>query len=126
MRRVSVTESRLRDCAFAGGMVQDTTLHACTGERLSVRFSTLQRVVVSGSSLPGLDLYGATLDRVVFRDCDLSGAAFGSVTVKELRFEGCVLTGVTGALSLSGAEVDLDDLPTLAPSMAREIGLRLR
>jgi len=125
-RRVTVRRTRLRDCTFGGGIVQDVAVEACTGERLSARFSTLQRVVVEDSRLPGFDLYGATLDKVVFRDCDLTGAAFDGVTVKELRLERCTLTGITGVTSLRGAEVDFDDLMTLAPSMAKELGLKVR
>jgi uncharacterized protein YjbI with pentapeptide repeats len=126
LRRLRIRDSRLRDCTFAGGIIQDTTIESCGTERLSLRFATLQRVVVTGSALPGLDLYGATFDRVLFRDCDLSGAAFDGVTVKQLRLERCGLAGVTGALSLRGAEVDVDDLMSLGPSLAREAGLRLR
>jgi len=125
-RRVTVRRTRLRDCTFGGGMLQDLVAEDCTGERLSLRFSTLQRVVVESSRLPGLDLYGATVDKVVFRDCDLTGAAFDGVTVKELRLERCTLMGITGVASLRGAEVDFDDLMTLAPSMAKELGLKVR
>jgi uncharacterized protein YjbI with pentapeptide repeats len=125
MRRVRVASSRFRDCTFGGGVLQDAVLDECTSLRLSLRFSTLQRVVVTTSTMTELDLYGATLDHVLFRDCDLSGATFQNVVVKKVRLERCTLTGVGGALSLRGADVDLDDLITLGPSLAREAGLRL-
>lgn len=126
LRRIALTGTRLRDCTFAGGLVQDATLDGCTGEGLSLRFSTLQRVVVTGSTLPRLDLYGATVDRVVFRDCDLTDAVFDGMTVQQLRLQRCTFTGITGAMSLRGAEIDFDDLLTLAPSLAKEFGLTLR
>lgn len=125
-RRVTVRRTRLRDCTFGGGMLQDLVAEDCTGERLSARFATLQRVEVSNCTWPGLDLYSAICDKVVFRDCDLSGAVFDGLTVKELSFERCDLSGCKGALSLRGATLDFDDLLGLAPSLAREVGLVVR
>lgn len=125
MRRIRVASSRFRDCTFGGGVLQDAVLDECTSLRLSLRFSTLQRVIVTTSTMTELDLYGATLDQVQFRDCDLSGATFTNAVVKNVRFERCTFAGADGALSLRGADVDLDDLITLGPSLAREAGLRL-
>jgi len=124
VRRSKVVRTRLRDCIFAGGIVQDTEVTESPTERLSFRFSTLQRTTFSDCQLPGADFYGAVFDKVTFTRCDLSGAHFDSATVKELVFQSCTLLGVTGALSLRGAVVDLDDLPGLAPSLAREAGLK--
>jgi uncharacterized protein YjbI with pentapeptide repeats len=122
-RRVTVTETRIRDCVWSGGIVQDSEFTGCRSERWSLRFSTLQRVTLTGCTLVGADFYGATFDKVVFDGCDLSGAHFDSATVKDLTFRSCMLLGVTGALSLRGAVVDLDDLAALAPSLAREAGI---
>lgn len=124
VRRSTVARTRLRDCILGGGIVQDSEIVDCPTERLSLRFSTLQRVTFTDCRLPGADFYGAVFDKVTFSRCDLSGAHFDSATVKELVLQSCTLLGVTGALSLRGAVVDLDDLPGLAPSLAREAGLK--
>jgi len=123
-RRVRITDTRVRDCVWSGGIIQDGELAGCKTERWSLRFSTLQRVTVTDCSLVGADFYGVTFDKVVLERCDLSGAHFDSAVVKELTLRSCTLLGVTGALSLKGATVDLDDLAALAPSLAREAGLR--
>jgi uncharacterized protein YjbI with pentapeptide repeats len=125
VRRSAAVESRLRDCVWGGGILQDVTIERCPTQRLSLRFSTLQRVVFTDCDLTGADFYGVTFDKVTFTGCDLSGAHFDSATVKELTLSRCVLLGVTGALALRGATVDLDDLPGLAPSLAREAGIRI-
>jgi uncharacterized protein YjbI with pentapeptide repeats len=125
MRRLELTGTRLRDCVWSGGIVQDAVVEGCTAQGLSLRFTTLQRVIFRDCTLAGLDLYAATFDSVLFERCDLSRAAFDQATVKQLRLTGCNLLGVTGAMSLAGAELDFDDLPALAPSLAREMGLRL-
>ena len=122
-RRVQVMRTRVRDCVWGGGMLQDCTFAECPSERWSLRFSTLQRVTFTGCTFVSADFYGATFDKVAFERCDLSGAHFDNAQVKELTLRACTLLGVTGALSLRGASIDLDDLPGLAPSLAREAGL---
>ena len=124
VRRAKVTRTRIRECLWGGGIMQDVTFEECPSEQLSLRFSTLQRVAFTDCTLVNADFYGATFDRVTFERCDLSGAHFDGATVKSLMLTACTMLGVTGALSLRGAVVDLDDLPSLAPSLAREAGLR--
>ena len=124
VRRAKVTRTRIRECLWGGGIMQDVTFEECPSEQLSLRFSTLQRVSFTDCVLVGADFYGVTFDKVTLERCDLSRAHFDSATVKSLSITSCNLLGVTGALSLRGAVVDLDDLPSLAPSLAREAGLR--
>ena len=123
-RRAKVVRTRIRDCVWGGGIIQDATFDECPSERWSLRFSTLQRVVFTDCVFVAADFYGVTFDKVTFERCDLSGAHFDNATVKELTMRSCMLLGVTGALSLRGATLDLDDLPGLAPSLAREAGIR--
>jgi uncharacterized protein YjbI with pentapeptide repeats len=122
-RRLRLVDTRLRHCAFGGGIVQDTTVEGCATESLAARFATLQRVVISDCDLAGADFYGTTFDRVVFERCNLTRARFDGITVKDLTFRQCALAGVTGALALRGARIDADDLAALAPSLAREAGI---
>lgn len=124
VRRAKVMRTRIRDCVWGGGVIQDGTFDECPSERWSLRFSTLQRVTFTDCGFVDGDFYGVTFDKVTFERCDLSGAHFDSATVKELTMKSCTLLGVTGALNLRGAFVDLDDLAGLAPSLAREAGLR--
>ena len=123
-RRAKVVRTRIRDCVWAGGIMQDCAFDECPSERWSVRFSTLQRVTFTDCAFVEGDFYGATFDKVTFERCDLSGAHFDSANVKELTLRSCTLLGVTGAMNLRGASVDLDDLAGLAPSLAREVGIR--
>jgi uncharacterized protein YjbI with pentapeptide repeats len=123
VERLSVTRSRLRGVSWAGGVVRDVSFDNVTGADVSCRFSTLRVVVARDSQLPGLDLTEAELDQVTFERCDLRGAKFDHAKVKQLRFVGCDLTGVSGALALRGAAMGLDDVLSLAPSLARESGI---
>jgi uncharacterized protein YjbI with pentapeptide repeats len=126
LRRVRAERTRFRDSVCAGAMVQDAHLSDCQITTSSLRFATLQRVVFTDCVLTGLDLYGVRFDRVRFERCDLSGADFSAAVVKSLRLAECNLFGVRGALALRGAEVDLEDVAALAPSLAAEVGLVIR
>ena len=125
VRRSRAVRTRLRDCVWGGGLLQDVAFDDCPTDGLVLRFTTLQRVTFTDCRLAGADFYGATFDRVVFERCDLTRAQFDAATVKDLELRRCDLAGVTGALSLRGASMDVDDLPALAPSLAREVGITL-
>ncbi len=121
--RVTVSDSRLRGVTWTAGILRDVTLDTVTGSDVSFRFSTLRRVVLRDCRLPGLDLTEATLDAVLLERCDLRGARFDHARVKGLRIAGCDLAGATGAAGLAGASLQLDDLLSLAPSLAADLGL---
>lgn len=126
LRRAVVRETRLREVTCPGGRLQDVVVEDVQTEQLSLRFSTLVSVRFARCSLVGADFYGVTFDHVEFDHCDLSGARFESAVVKALRTGDVDFSGVTGATALAGAEISLSDLASLAPSLARDVGLRFR
>jgi uncharacterized protein YjbI with pentapeptide repeats len=90
-----------------------------------MRFSGLRNVVFRDCDLTGADFYQATFDHVSFEGCRLRMARFHGVTIKCLRINGCDLSGLVGALDLKGAQIAVDDLQSLAPSLAGEAGIDL-
>ena len=77
------------------------------------------------------------LTAVVFEGNSVLGtttAAGGAVSVVGvlgaapygLSITNCNLAGVSGAFGLKGAQLDASDLPSLAVSLAREAGIRIR
>ena len=76
--------------------------------------------------LSGADFYNATFDHVTIERCDLQRARFDAATVKCLTITDCNLAGVTGTSGLKGAQLDASDLPAMAISLAREIGIEVR
>ena len=121
--RVLVDAGRLRGVVWANGVLRDVELRGVRGDDLSVRFSTLRRVVFRDCELAGLDLTESVLDDVRFERCRLPGVRFHRAQVKTLRIEGCDLAGASGVEALAGASVHPDDLLGLAPSMAAALGL---
>ncbi|HEU5033914.1 MAG TPA: pentapeptide repeat-containing protein [Mycobacteriales bacterium] len=125
LERAELVRSRLRGVTWAGGVVRDVLLDEVRTEDASVRFSALRRVIVRDSDLPGLDLTECTLEQVRFEQCTLRGARFDHATMVQVGFTGCDLTGVSGAAAFAGASMQLDDLLSLAPSLARELGITI-
>lgn len=125
MRRVEFRGTRLRGVAFASGQYDDGLLLDCRTDDLAWRFSRLRNVTFRNCDLANADFYAATFEHVTFGSCNLRNARFHAATVKCLRITDCDLRGVSGALDLKGAVLDLADLPSLAPSLAGEAGIEL-
>ena len=125
LERITVTDSRLRGTSWAGGVVRDVTLDNVTGTDVSFRFSTLRLLTIRDSRIPELDFTNVEFDEVRLERCSLPGAVFDHAKVKSLRIASCDLAGATGVLSLRGASMELDDVLSIAPSLAREIGIEV-
>jgi uncharacterized protein YjbI with pentapeptide repeats len=125
LERVSITNSRLRGTCWAGGVVRGVVLDNVTGADVSFRFSTLRSVTIRDSQIPGLDLTNVEFEEVRLVRCSLPRAAFDHARVKSLRIESCDLAGATGVINLRGASMDLDDVLSIAPSLARESGIHV-
>jgi uncharacterized protein YjbI with pentapeptide repeats len=125
MRRVAMRGTRLRGVALSKGQFDDGLVENCSTDEFSMRFSGLRNVVFRDCDLTGADFYQATFDHVTFEGCRLRTARFQAVTIKCLRISNCDLSGLAGALDLKGAQVDAGDLPSLAPSLAGEVGIEL-
>lgn len=125
LERVTITGSRLRGVTWAAGVIRGLTLDLVNGTDLSCRFSTLRVVTIRDCQLPEADFTEVEFDQVLFERCDLRGAKFDHAKVKKLRMTGCNLAGVSGAVDLRGASMELDDVLSLGPSLAREIGITI-
>ncbi|MBV9870031.1 MAG: pentapeptide repeat-containing protein [Frankiaceae bacterium] len=126
LRRTVIATTRVRAIVFAKGQIEDTIVHDCQTTELSLRFTRLRQVVFRDCDLSGVDFYNTTFDHVTIDSCDLQRAQFDAAIVKCLAITSCNLAGVTGVTGLRGAQIDMSDLPALAPSLAHEIGLKLR
>lgn len=126
LERVTISASRLRGITWAAGVIRGVTLDAVNGTDISARFSTLRIVTLRDCQLPEVDFTEAEFDQVLFERCDLRGARFDHAKVKSLRITGCNLAGASGAIDLRGAAMDLDDVLSLAPNLAKEIGITIQ
>jgi uncharacterized protein YjbI with pentapeptide repeats len=125
LERVTITNSRLRGTSWAGGVVRGVVLDNVTGADVSFRFSTLRSVTIRDSQIPGVDFTSVEFEEVRLERCSLPRAVFDHARVKSLRIESNDLAGATGVINLRGASMDLDDVLSIAPSHAREIGIQV-
>ena len=70
-----------------------------------------------------VDFGGATLVRVSFPGCTLTGADFTQAACTEVDLRGATLGITAGWESLHGVTIDSVQLVTLAPYLARHLGI---
>ena len=103
----------------------------------------MRRVTFRDCKLDAVNFRGGTLRDVAFEDCLLRDAEFGGAALRRVRFGGCTLAradfakatcdevdlrgaelGISGGYeSLRGATIDSVQLVTLAPLLARHLGI---
>ena len=137
---VDIAESTLTDVWFTG----------CVFAGVQAFSSQLRRVVFRGCKLDSVNFRDGLLVDVSFEDCMLRDADFGGARLTRVRFSGgCTLTGAdftrvtgqdvdlrgarlgtgdvagikAGYDSLRGARIDTPQLMTLAPLLARHLGI---
>jgi uncharacterized protein YjbI with pentapeptide repeats len=122
---------------------QDTTLDGCALAGVQAFSSALRRVRFRDGKLDSVNFRGAVFTDVSFEDCVLREVDFGGATLLRVSFAGCTLTGAdftraactevdlrgaklgitAGWESLRGVTIDSGQLVTLAPYLARHLGI---
>ncbi|WP_300607524.1 pentapeptide repeat-containing protein [Trebonia sp.] len=135
-----LAESALVDVWFSGCVLAGVQAFALTARRLtfrdckldSVNFrdSSLTDVLFDGCVLRDADFGGARLTRVRFPGCTLRGADFTKASCTDVDLRGAALGGAAGEAgiragfdALGGARIDALQLITLAPFLARHLGI---
>jgi uncharacterized protein YjbI with pentapeptide repeats len=135
-----LAESSLTDVVFDGCVLAGVQAFSLTARRLLLR----------GCKLDSVNFRDGNLTDVVFEDCVLRDADFGSAKLTRVRFPGCTLVNAdftrvagkdvdlrgarlgtsdaepgikAGYDSLAGARIDHLQLMTLAPFLARHLGI---
>jgi uncharacterized protein YjbI with pentapeptide repeats len=88
-RQVSISAGRMPRASLRGVWLRDVRM---TGTHLAE--SSWQDATVIGSSLAGIQLFGAVLRRVVFSGCKLDSVNFRAARLTDVTFDGCVLRDV--------------------------------
>jgi uncharacterized protein YjbI with pentapeptide repeats len=143
---VWLRDVRLLSADLAGSSWLDATLIGCSGAGIQSFDTSFQRVVFSECKLDSWNFRGATLTDVTFDHCLLRDMDFGGAKLKRVRFPGCTLTRAdfshatmdqtdlrgadlditAGYESLRGAIMTTPQLISLAPALARQIGIDIK
>ncbi len=119
----AVESSRLTGSAWTEGLFRDVCFLECRADMVQFRQAKLKSTVFKDSDLRQADFQWADLSHVRFSGCNLTAAQFAHASMSNVLIENCVLDGVSGVTGLKGATVQEHDLVSLAPSLAREIGI---
>ena len=143
---VWLRDVRLLSADLAGSNWLDSTFIACSGAGIQAYDAGFQRVVFSECKLDSWNFRGATLRGVVFDRCLLRDTDFGGASLKQVTFPGCTLTRAdfsrvtldkvdfrgaelditAGYESLRGAIMNTAQLMSIAPVLARQIGIVIK
>jgi len=147
LRKTRFTDTRQDQVRFVATDLaetgwQDVTLTGCVLAGVQAFSAGLRRVVFRECKLDSVNFRGAALTEVRFEDCVLRDVDFGGATLRRVGFPGTLagadftkvtctdvdLRGATlgitaGFDSLRGATIDGVQLVTLAPFLARHLGI---
>ena len=143
---VWLRDVRLLSADLAGSAWMDSTFIGCSGAGIQAFDSSFQRVVFSECKLDSWNFRGASLQGVVFDRCLLRDTDFGGASLKQVKFPGCTLTRAdlsrvtldrvdlrgaelditAGYESLRGAIMNTAQLMSIAPVLARQIGIEVK
>ena len=112
---LQIAETEMRDCAWQG----------CGADMASFRHAKLERATFQDCSLREADFMGLRGDWVRFHDCDLRGASFVHAQFTSSELLRCRMDDIEGVEGLRGTSMELEQMLTLAPALARALGVSL-
>jgi uncharacterized protein YjbI with pentapeptide repeats len=123
--RVVIDGGRLTGVQLAETEVRDCLWRGCGADMAAFRHAKLAHVTFEDCSLREADFTGVRGESVRFHDCDLRGATFGHAQFTSSEFRRCRMDDIEGIQGLRGTSLELEQLVTLAPALARALGLGL-
>jgi uncharacterized protein YjbI with pentapeptide repeats len=122
LMRVTFSGCRVGGLAMSRGGATTLAMESCRGD--SAAFFSLEGKEwrIEDCELTNVDCRELRLNAGVFERCDLTGADFTGAAVKA-TFTGCVLERVGGAGGLAGSTIDVPTLMSVAPGLAKALGM---
>lgn len=125
-RRIEILSSRLSGVIMSESNLRDVVFRGCKFDLANFRFAKLTSVLFDDCDLTEADLSGATLSGVTFSRCQLRRTNFDAAVMADVDLTASTLTGPKGVRGLSGAIIGYDQLASLAPQLATELGIKLK
>lgn len=125
LTRILIEGGRLTGLEVVETEIRDAVWRACGADMATFRHARLERVTFEDCSLREADFMGVRGQAVRFHDCDLRGANFGHAELTRSEFRRCRLDDIEGIEGLRGTSMELEQMLTLAPALARALGVGL-
>lgn len=124
--RTEFINCRMTGVDFSKTSLHDVLFKDCLLTMANFRFVDLRRVKFSGCTMNEADFLGARLVDVDFEASNLEKAVFETVSCTRVDLRTSQLTDIVGWKSLKGAMIDNVQLMSVAPYLARELGILVR
>jgi uncharacterized protein YjbI with pentapeptide repeats len=124
--RAEFSNCRMTGVDFSKTSLHDVLFKDCLLTMANFRFADLRRVTFVDCMMSEADFLGARLVDADFETSNLEKAVFETVTCTRVNLSTSQLVDITGWKSLKGATIDAVQLMTVAPYLARELGIIVR
>jgi uncharacterized protein YjbI with pentapeptide repeats len=125
--QVKFTSCNLTGTQFIKNSLSEVEFSDCKFKLGSFMFSELKNVTFEKCVFDDLDFRDMKLENVTFDDCVIDKIDFnGSRATKKMDISSSKLISVQGVLKLKGLVISEDQLLSLAPFMASELGFTVR
>lgn len=125
-RRILIEASRMSGAILSESALRDVQIIASKLDMTNFRFAKLKNVLFKDCDFTEADFSGSNLVDVIFQNCRLERTNFDGAVMKKVDITSCELIDLAGVRGLAGATIGYDQLATIAPSLANELGIILK
>jgi len=125
-RRIAIETSRMSGCIMSESTLRDVRIVASKLDMTNFRFAKLKNIMFKDCDFTEADFAGATLTDVMFQNCKLERTNFDGAAMSVVDITSCELIDLFGVRGLAGATIGYDQLATIAPGLANELGILLK
>lgn len=125
-RRIAIETSRMSGCIMSESTLRDVRISSSKLNMTNFRFAKLKNVIFKDCDFTEADFAGATLAGVMFQNCKLERTNFDGAAMSVVDITSCELIDLVGVRGLAGATIGYDQLATIAPNLANELGILLK
>lgn len=125
-RRVAIEASRMSGTIMSESTLRDVRISSSKLDMTNFRYAKLKNIIFKDCDFTEADFSGATLSGVMFQNCKLERTNFDGAVMSLVDITTCELIDLLGVRGLAGATIGYDQLATIAPSLANELGILLK
>lgn len=126
LNRVRFTNCRMAGVDFSRSTLKDITFVGCRLDMANFRFAKLKSVKFEDCTLIETDFQGGELMKAAFESCTIERAIFDQCKIIDVDARSSEIRDIRGWRYLQGLTIDHAQLATIAPELARDIGLKVQ
>ncbi len=120
---VEVKNSRCSGLQLHESLLKNVVFKNCKLDLTNFRFSSLTNVLFDSCVVTEMDFYNATLKDVSLVNCEIENVEFTGAKMKNVDLTESSIISFRGFSSLKGMSINNEQLISLAPYFAQELGI---